>query len=217
MGIDKIFSEDYNDFQNNRQFETILSLNKTMEKGWGQYLRPFLRMRNRNKIRILAHGAILAALYAVLTHLQNALLPGSASWAVQFRLSEALCVLALFTPGAVWGLPVGCFLFNLTYAGALPLDMVVGSFATFLACGAMYLTRRWNVAGYPALAMVMPALCNALLVGWELTVYIGGGFWLNALYVGLGELAVMLIPGSALYWLIRARRLDQRIFSETGA
>ena len=54
--------------------------------------------------RYLAHAAIIAALYAVLTHLQNLLLPGSATWAIQMRLSEALCVLAFFTPAAIPGL-----------------------------------------------------------------------------------------------------------------
>ena len=44
--------------------------------------------------RFLTHAAVIAALYAVLTHLQNVLLPGSATWAIQMRLSEALCVLS---------------------------------------------------------------------------------------------------------------------------
>jgi uncharacterized membrane protein len=60
--------------------------------------------------------------------------------------------------------------------------------------------------------MVMPALFNALLVGWELTVYIGGGFWLNALYVALGELGVLLSLGSLLYYALRSRGLDKRLF-----
>ena len=90
-------------------------------------------------------------------------------------------MLALFTPAAIPGLTVGCFLFNVNYSQALPLDILVGSLATFLACGAMYLTRNVKFKGLPCFAMAMPALFNAILVGWELTVYIGGGFWLNAL------------------------------------
>ena len=45
----------------------------------------------KNRSRNLAHAALIAALYVVLTHLQNLMLPGSASWAIQCRLSEALC------------------------------------------------------------------------------------------------------------------------------
>ncbi len=165
------------------------------------------------KVRDLAYGALIAALYAVLTHMQNILLPGSATWAIQFRASEALCVLALFTPAAVWGLTLGCMLFNMTFAAALPLDVPVGSLATLLAAGGMYLTRNWKIGGYPLLAMLLPAIANGLLVGWELTVYIGGGFWLNALYVAIGEGAVLLVLGTAVYYALRQRNLARRIFS----
>ena len=165
------------------------------------------------RVRNIVYAAVIAALYVVLTNLQNILLPGSATWAIQFRASEALCVLALFTPAAIPGLTVGCFLFNVNYSQALPLDILVGSLATFLACGAMYLTRNVKIKGLPALAMVMPALFNAVLVGWELTVYIGGGFWINALYVAIGELAVLFTLGSLLYAAIRRRGLDKRLFA----
>lgn len=163
--------------------------------------------------RYLTQAAIIAALYAVLTHLQNLLLPGSATWAIQMRLSEALCVLALFTPAAVPGLTLGCLIFNITYAAALPLDFVLGSAATLLAAEGMWLTRRVTVRGYPLLAMLMPAIANAILVGWELTVYIGGGFGLNALYVALGEIAVLLVPGSLLYYALKKRGLENKLFA----
>ena len=164
------------------------------------------------RIRYWARAAIIAALYAVMTHMQNLILPGSASWAIQCRLSEVLCVLALFTPAAIPGLTLGCLIFNITFAAALPLDWIVGSLATLAASSAMWGFRRVLVAGYPLPAMLMPALANALLVGWELTVYIGGGFVLNAFYVALGELIVMLIPGSVMYWTVKKRRLDQILF-----
>lgn len=154
----------------------------------------------------LTHGAIIAALYCVLTHMQNLLLPGSATWMIQMRMSEALCVLAFFTPAAIPGLSLGCLLFNLTFAGTLPLDWVVGTLATFLAAEAMWLTRDWKVMGYPLFGMLMPALTNAILVGWELAVYIGGGFWVNAFYVALGELAVLLVMGTALYIAMQKRQ-----------
>ena len=164
------------------------------------------------KIRFLSYGALLAALYVALTYLQNALIPGSASWAIQFRASEALCVLALFTPAAIPGLTIGCLLFNVSFAGALPLDFLVGSLATLLATAGMYALRNVKIKGYPLLAMLLPAISNAFLVGWELSVYIGGGFWLNALYVAIGELAVLLTLGAVLYYTLRTRNLDKRLF-----
>lgn len=166
----------------------------------------------RNRTRYLAHGAMIAALYAVLTHMQNILIPNSSTWAIQFRASEALCVLAFFTPAAVPGLTTGCLVFNLTYAAALPLDWLVGSLASFSAAALMYRTRRWTVKGYPLLGMLMPSLTNAILVGGELTVYIGGGFGINALYVAIEEAAVLLTLGSALFCAIKLRHLDSRLF-----
>jgi uncharacterized membrane protein len=154
--------------------------------------------RSKNTVR----AAIIAALYVVLTHMQNLLLPGSASWAIQFRISEALCVLAMFTPAAISGLNIGCFLFNLTFAAALPLDMVVGTLATFLAAVTMCKLRR-----IPVVPLLMPALFNALLVGWELSVYIGGGFVFNAITVAIGEAAVLLTLGALLNITLKKHRI----------
>lgn len=166
----------------------------------------------RNRVRFWSHAAIIAALYAVLTHMQNILIPNSASFAIQFRASEALCILALFTPAAIPGLTVGCLLFNLSYAAALPLDPVVGPIATGFATASMYFLRNVTLKGFPLPALLMPALFNALLVGWELSVYIGGGFWLNALYVAIGEAAVLLTLGTLLYCAMKAKNLDKRLF-----
>lgn len=165
-----------------------------------------------NNTKKLTTAALIAALYVVLTHLQNIIFPESTSFAIQFRASEALCVLAFFSPSAVWGLTVGCFLFNITYSASLPLDIIIGSLATLLATGGMYLSRNVKIGGYPWLGMLLPALFNAILVGWELTVYIGGGFWLNALFVAIGEAAVLLVLGTALYYFILRRNLHNRLF-----
>lgn len=166
----------------------------------------------KNNSLNLTHAAIIAALYAVLTHMQNLLFPGSTSWAIQMRLSEALCVLAFFTPSAIPGLTLGCLLFNITFSAALPLDFLVGSLATYLAAWSMWKLRKLQVFGLPMLGLLMPALANAILVGWELTVYIGGGFWLNALYVALGELAVLMTLGTGLYCVMKKRKLDGILF-----
>lgn len=163
--------------------------------------------------RFIVRAAVIAALYAVLTHLQNFLLPGTASMAIQMRISEALCVLAFFTPAAIPGLSIGCLVFNLTFAGTLPLDFLVGTLATYLAAQGMWLTRNRTVKGYPLLGMLMPALTNAILVGWELSVYIGGAFWLNAVYVAIGEAVVLLVLGTALYYGLKRRSLAEKLFS----
>ena len=181
---------------------------------WGWYAQKEITVNK--KTRNITHAALIGAMYFALTHLQNFLIPNSATWAIQFRASEALCVLAFFTPAAIPGLTIGCLLFNLSFAGALPLDWLVGSYATFLAAGAMRLLRR-----FPAVGLAMPALFNAILVGWELTVYLGSttftmaAFWLNALYVAIGELAVLYTLGWLLQRSMTRSGMARRIFGNT--
>lgn len=159
------------------------------------------------KARPLAQAAIIAALYTVLTHLQNLMFPGSASWAIQLRMSEALCVLCFFTPAAIPGLTLGCMVFNLTSGAALPPDWIIGSAATYLAGVCMYRLRN-----LPVLGLCMPAVFNAVLVGLELTYYFGGGFLFNALCVAIGELAVLHSAGALVYRAVKRRKLDVRLF-----
>ena len=167
----------------------------------------------RKQTRFLVHSAIIAALYTVLCYLQNLIFPDSASMAIQFRAAEALCVLVFFTPAAIPGLGLGCLLFNISFAGALPLDFLVGTLASVLAAAGMYLTRNLKWGKLPVIGLLMPGIFNAFLVGWELMVYIGGGFWLNALCVAVGEWVVLLTLGVLLYSVIRSRNLDAQLFA----
>ncbi len=149
----------------------------------------------------LTQGAMIAALYAALSFLQNILFPGSATQMVQFRVSESLNALAFFTPAAIPGLSIGCALFNLTSVGAMPLDILVGTAATALSATAMWLLRN-----KPFLGLWMPAVFNGLLVGWELSYFMGGGFWLNFGCVALGEALVMLTLGNLLRLTLNKHR-----------
>jgi uncharacterized membrane protein len=166
----------------------------------------------RKNTRYIVHCAMIAALYTVLTHMQNLLIPNSATMAIQFRVSEALCVLAFFTPAAIPGLTLGTLLFNLTFAQALPLDFLLGSLATLLATVCMHKSRNLTWKGYPLFGLLMPGLFNALIVGWELSIYIGGGFWFNAATVAIGEVVVLSSLGTALYYALRIRGLDKKLF-----
>ena len=164
--------------------------------------------------RFVTRAAIFAALYAVLTYAQFLLWPESTSMAIQVRISEALCVFAFFTPAAVPGLTLGCLLFNLTFAGTLPLDWLVGTLATLIAVEGMWLTRKMTLKGYPLLGMLLPAVTNAILVGWELTYYIGeASFWYNALFVAIGEVIALLVVGSIVFYAVKARGLDKKLFA----
>ena len=77
--------------------------------------------------RKLALAAVVGAAYAALT----VLLAPISFPAVQFRVSELLCILPFFFPCTAWGLFVGCAIANI-FGGSV-LDIVFGSLATLFA------------------------------------------------------------------------------------
>ena len=84
-------------------------------------------------VKKLVQGALIGALYAVLTLAAAPISYGL----MQVRISEALSVLPYFTAAAVPGLFVGCIVANLL-GGAALYDVIFGSLATLLAA---FLTR----------------------------------------------------------------------------
>ncbi len=174
-------------------------------------------MKNPKAIKI-TQTAVIAAMYAALTYAQSFLLPGTTTAAVQFRASEALNVLALFTPAAIPGLTLGCIISNLYSIGqGLPLDMIFGSLATLGATVCIYFLRNAKIKNYPFPAMLMPALWNGVIVGWEIEYFfIEGGFHFSSFLVqgglvALGELGVMFTLGTALYFAFVKGNIGKRI------
>jgi uncharacterized membrane protein len=114
--------------------------------------------------RRVATAAVIAAVYAVLSFLVIEFLPLQlGNGVIQFRLSEALVVLAALTPAAIPGLAVGTALANLTSVGSFGaiglLDVVFGSLATLL--GAAW---TWRFRRNTPLALAGPVIFNALIV-----------------------------------------------------
>lgn len=156
---------------------------------------------NKPKTMFLVQGAVIAALYAALTYAAG--LVGLAYGNVQFRFSEALTVLAVFTPAAIPGLTIGCFLGNLGSPFGM-VDIVCGTAATLLAAACSYMTRNIRVKNLPLLSLFFPVLFNALIVGAEIAAFLPEGFTvtgylLNALWVGVGELVVCYAGGIPLF------------------
>ena len=159
-------------------------------------------MKN-TRTRNLILGAVIAALYVILTLLQDYLLPGTTSLSIQFRVAEALCILTLFTPSAIWALSLGCLLFNLTSGASLPLDWLVGTTATALSAITMYHLRKIKVKKLPLLSLFIPAAINGILVGAELTIYMKGSpMWLNVVSVAVGESLILFTLGIGLYFAL---------------
>lgn len=174
-------------------------------------------MKNQKTVKITV-TAVIAAMYAALTYAQGLLLPGTTTAAVQFRVSEALNVLALFTPAAIPGLTLGCVISNLYSIGqGLPLDMIFGSFATLGATLCIYFLRNVKVKGYPLAAMLMPAIWNGIIIGWEIEVFfIEGAFNFKSFltqggFVALGEFGVMAVLGTVLYYSLKMVNIEKHL------
>ena len=104
----------------------------------------------------IAQAAVIAAMYAALTILQNILLPGSASMAIQFRVAEVLAILAVYTHAAIPGLTVGCMVANISSLFALgPYDLIFGALASFFAALFMYALRNVRIFKLPVLAALI--------------------------------------------------------------
>ena len=155
-------------------------------------------MRNRN-VTMITQGAIIAALYVVLTMIANAL--GLANQAIQIRFSEALCILPFFTIAAIPGLAIGCLISNIL-TGALIWDVLFGTLATFIGAVGTYLLRKNKV-----LMMIPPVLSNAIIVplvlcyGYGLSWEMNGVDWTIpyfAITVGIGEIISVCGLGGAL-------------------
>ena len=153
-------------------------------------------MNKKNSILLLdlTQGAMIAALYVVLTFIAN--LAGLASGVIQVRLSEALTILPVFTAAAVPGLAVGCVLANLLTGCAL-WDVVFGSLATLIGAVGTRLLRGQS----PVLAVLPPILSNIIIVPLVLQRVYGveDAYWYLAMTVGAGEIISCGVLGLLLY------------------
>ena len=156
------------------------------------------------KIRYLTQGAMIAALYVLLTWISAQF--GLASGAIQVRLSEALAILPVFYAPAVPGLILGCFLANVV-TGGLPLDWVFGTLAT--GAGAVLCRLFFRKGKAIWLASIPNIVCNTLVIPWVLLlVYKVDDMSVGILHltVGAGEVTSCGILGTALLWIILKRR-----------
>ena len=152
----------------------------------------------------MVHAAAIAAIYVVLTMLFAPISFGP----VQFRISEALCILPYFTPAAVPGVFLGCLLSNLL-CGAAALDVIFGSLATLIGALGTYALRR-----HKFLLTLPPVLSNAIIIPFVLKyVYypdvayhlfgIDVSILFYAVTVGVGEIISVCLFGSILLRVLR--------------
>ena len=169
----------------------------------------------RKKTSFLVYAAMIAAIYAALT---------VATWqfsslAIQFRLSEAMCILPAITPAAIPGLTIGCAFANL-FQGNLP-DALFGSLATLLSALLTSLLAK-VFKGKLSFTYPIPAvILNTLAVPFIL--YYGYGFTtfgnvsgtvsvlaIYALSVFIGQSVVCMGLGLPLYHYLQ--RMHKHLF-----
>ena len=125
---------------------------------------------------------INAGVYAVLT---LAISPIAYS-EIQFRLSEIIVFLAFYNRRYIPGLTIGCIIANL-FSPMGMLDIVFGTLSTIIVCIAMYLiTNRYLAAG-------AGAIITGMIIGAELWYAFNIPYVINAIYVAVGELIVLII------------------------
>jgi uncharacterized membrane protein len=154
-------------------------------------------MKN-NKTLFTTQAAIIAAIYVALVYIFSPISFG----AVQVRIAEALTVLPFFTPAAIPGVTIGCFLSNLLM-GSDPLDVVFGSLATLIGAVGSYKLRHNKF-----LVPIPPILANTIVVPWVLKIAYAESapIPLMMLTVGLGEVVSIGILGMLLLVALEKRK-----------
>ena len=166
-------------------------------------------MSRKENIHYIITGALIAAAYAGLTYLSNAF--GLAYGPIQLRISEILTLLPIFTPAAIPGLTIGCFIANIGSFNVA--DLLFGTLATLVAAVLTRWLKDVKFKGIPFLAILPPVLVNALVIGFEIAVfYLGGenflwGFLISALEVGLGQLIVCYVFGIPFYLVVEKYKI----------
>ena len=175
-------------------------------------------MNNKTHTRVLfiAQAGIIAALYVILTFISS--LVGLSSGVIQVRISEALCILAFFTPAAIPGMTIGCFLANLTVGltsgtGLVWADILFGTLASFIGILGGWLLRKVSVW----LVAIPTVLANAIIVPFVLryAYHFEDAWWFMILTVGAGELIAAFALGMVLYFA--ARKPLSRILENNGS
>jgi len=154
-------------------------------------------MKNNTKksLQFTCQAAIIAALYVALSYMVLPL----ASGAIQFRISEALCILAVFTPAAIPGMAIGCLLFN-TISGCVIYDIIFGSLATLVGVFFARMLRK-----LPWIAPAPYVLANIIVVPLVLKFAYGLPDKLAMLFltVGIGEILSAWVCGVLLWLALR--------------
>jgi uncharacterized membrane protein len=166
-------------------------------------------MKNKKITLYTARGALVGALYVVLTLVSSML--GLSSGVIQFRISEALCILPIFMPEAIPGLFIGCALSNLIAGGVL-WDIIFGSIATLIGAALARVLRKLPDK-YIWLTTLPTVFANAFIVPFVLIHAYGASdsYAFIAFTVFIGEAVCATGLGTALYFALKNTKALKKI------
>ena len=151
----------------------------------------------------LSRAGLVAGLYILLSLITFPI----ASGAIQFRVSEALCILPLIFPETAFALAVGCMLSNLI-TGCAPLDIVFGSLITLVAGVITIFTGKVirNTAVKIFVGGLFPVILNAFLLPL-IWIWCYGAieymYIIQALFLIVSQSISVYVLGTPLYLAVR--------------
>ncbi|MFV0394959.1 MAG: QueT transporter family protein [Coprobacillaceae bacterium] len=141
-------------------------------------------------VKLIAINAMIAGVYAVLTLVLSPI----AYLEVQCRLSEVMVFLAFYNKRYIPGLVIGCLLANIPSPLGM-MDICFGTISTLLVCIAMYYIKNRYIAA------IAGSIITGIIIGAELYYAFEIPFLINAFYVFIGELIILVI-GAKLFELV---------------
>ena len=148
----------------------------------------------KSNSKYLSEVAIIASIYVILTVGLSWLSYGQ----IQFRVAEALLVLALYRKSGIAGLILGCFIANIFSPIGWP-DILFGTLGSTFAVYGIYRLRAQNIF----IALIPGVIFNALLVALELKLFFNLPYFLSAAYIGIGQTIVIYALGIPLYYTLK--------------
>lgn len=171
-----------------------------------------------NSLRKMTQTAMIAGIYAAITFATFFMSFGQ----IQYRVSEVLTILPVFTVVAIPGLTLGCALANLVgfFIGVNPIglmDALFGTAASLIAAVLTYYLGKIDRKWVRYLLCPLPAVVvNAIVVGFELTWLFNAlemqFFLFNAASVFIGQAVVCYGLGIPLMITLRKNDLYKKIF-----
>lgn len=162
----------------------------------------------------IATVGVIAALYTAVSLLLAPISYGN----IQFRVAECLTLLPLIWKDGIIAVTLGCFLTNLIgfmLQQTMWFDIVFGTAATLLAAVLTYNLRNITLFKIPVLSILMPVICNGVIIGAELAIFFAPAeeFLMFAvvfgLEVALGELMAVILG----YFVMKALK-KSKLFEE---